>query len=158
MIALEYEIENALRVAIRAAIDLKAVTVPELAACKIIGSRLDSEDQTAEGQDMTGIAVYLEVWPNTFEGANTSAAIYPLRSANFYLEWHTHPDDDVSKSVFNGLENAVRGVFESIPPAFTLPVGINFGGVKMPTSNQAEYGDRGKLGAVIGTIELSITG
>ena len=158
MIALEYEIEKALRVAIRAAVTAKALTIPELATCRIIGFRLDSEDQTAEGQDATGICVMLMAYPNTAEGYNSAYALEPIRTMVVDVTYNTHPDDDVSRAVFVGLENAVRSVFETTPAPFTMPAGVLFGAGMITDSGTSEFGDRGQIGMITVQMKLSITG
>jgi hypothetical protein len=158
MIALEYEIEKSLRAAIRTAINLKAESIAELATCRIIGFRLEAEDQTAEGQDAAGIKVMIMAYPNTAEGYNTAYALEPQRSMTVDVTYNTHPDDDVSRAVFVGLENAVRSVFEVAPPAFVMPAGVLFGAGMITDSGSSEFGDRGQIGMITVQMKLSITG
>jgi len=157
MIALEYEIEKSLRVAIRTSINAKAVTVPELAEVKIIGFRLDSEDETEAGQDANGLRVFITAMPNSSDGFNGPDTIGPLRNMPVDIGYVTQPDNDISRTIFVALENAVRSVFETFPIPYTMPSGVQFGAAMITGAGSSDFGDYGQFGAFTVNMVLSLT-
>ena len=157
MIHLEYEIEKALRVAIRTSINAKASEVPELATTRIIGFRLEAEDQTAAGNDATGLRVMISATPNTSEGYNSAYTLEPVRSMSVDIAYATQPDNDTARTIFTALEYAVRSVFEAVPPAFTMPTGVTFGAAMLTGGGSSELGQYGQIGSFVVEMKLSLT-
>ena len=155
MIKLEYEMENTLRVAIRASITAASVAIEELAQTRIYGFRLDDEDQGPN--DVYGLRVFITAMPNSTAGYNPAIALEAQRDMSVEITYLAQPDNDIPRTVFVALENAVRSVFETVPVPFAMPTGVYFGAAMITGGGSSEFGDFGQAGGFTVEMKLSIT-
>lgn len=146
MIHIEYEIEKALRVAIRESISKASEQVPELSTAKIIGHLLDTEQSNDDGNnDGVGLHVVLVAHPNSSEGYNTAYALEPTRSCMVDVMIITQPDSDKDRVICNAFYVAVRSVFETAPCLLVFPSGLQFGGNLISGGGSAEIDGMGQV-------------
>lgn len=153
MIKLEYEIENSLRVAIRSSITAASAEIAELADTRIYGFRLDDEDEGTN--DAYGLRVFITAMPNSTAGYNPAISLEAQRDLSVEITYLTQPDNDIPRTVFVALENAVRSVFETIPVPFVMPTGVYFGAAMITGNGSSEFGDFGQAGGF--TVEMKVS-
>lgn len=156
MIELEYEIEKALRSAIRTSLSSAAAVTPALADARIIGSWLEAETDNEEGQNVHGLCVMLFTSPNSSEGYNPNSGLDPIRSAVVTVSIVSQPDNDIDRKVKRAFYNAVRLVFETVPPMFSLPAGIEFGGVLINNTGSALIENLGDISTFDADMKVSL--
>lgn len=158
MIELEYTVESSLRTAIRASLMEQSKLTPALAGARILGFWLDAEDGTAEGQNAFGLYVLLCTHPSTCEGYNPGYGPEPTRSIVVDVLITSQPDNDPKREIIRALYNAVRSVFETVPPSFVFPDGIQFGGVLLTGGGSAEIDNLGQVVSFTADMNVALTG
>ena len=156
MIKLEYQTEKALRAAMRVSISAAASAIPALADARIIGSWLEAETDNEEGQNVHGLCVILTAHPNSSEGYNADSGLDPIRSIVVSVVLVSQPDNDIDKKIKRAFYNAVRSVFETVPPLFSYPAGIEFGGVLITNTGSAEIENLGEITAFDADMKISL--
>ena len=127
---IEYEIEKAIRPAIRTAIEAAALIHGGLDAVRIIGSWLPPEENTPRGDsnDAEGIRVFLRAAHNSSPGWLTGTGLDARRTVQLDVMLVTQPESDATREKALALYEAVRTVFDTTGK-FTLPTGLTFGGL-----------------------------
>lgn len=156
MIELEYELEKSLRAGIRKSLSEAAAVTPALAFARIIGSWLEAETDDEEGQNVHGLCVLLFTAPNTSEGYNPDSGLDPIRSSVVSVSIISQPDNDEDRKIKRAFYNAVRRVFETVPPMFSLPEGIEFGGVLIANAGSALIENLGDISTFDADMRVSL--